>query len=183
MKSLTDYIRVFDNVSVDDWILTEIQALGLQFKPANPAFDLVGHGKYSFLRLEKYKNISNDTFEKLFGPLQMGLVQAFDEYCVDIRECIYSGLNGSESFVLTRYNTGDYVMCHSDYFPLKPRSLSLHLTLNENFTGGELSFFNGQYIIQPKKNQLVIFPANFIFNYEILPITSGERWAAENWTN
>jgi Rps23 Pro-64 3,4-dihydroxylase Tpa1-like proline 4-hydroxylase len=183
MKSLVDYIQVFDDVVVDDWILTEIQSLDSFFTLCDPTLEIKNHGKYNYLKLEKYKSIPDESFEKLFGPLQMGLVQAVDMYSQLVNDFVYSDLSGSESFMLTKYQTGNYVIKHSDYFPIKARSLSLHLTLNEEFDGGEFSFFNGEHIIKPKKNQIIIFPANFIFNYEILPVTTGVRWSAENWTN
>jgi Rps23 Pro-64 3,4-dihydroxylase Tpa1-like proline 4-hydroxylase len=183
MKSLVDYIQIFDNVVVDDWILNEIQSLDSLYIPVDQTLETKNHGKYNYLKLEKYESIPDKSFEKLFGPFQMGLVQAVDMYSRVVNEFVYSDLSGSESFLLTKYQSGDYVVKHSDYFPIKARSLSLHLTLNEEFEGGEFSFFNGEHIIKPKKNQIIIFPANFIFNYEIFPVTSGIRWAAENWTN
>lgn len=183
MKSLVDYIKVFEDVSVDDWILPTIQSLDPLFSIVENNIEIKNHGEYKFLKLEKYKNIPEDIFENLYGSLQMGLVQAVDEYYLQVDEFKYSCLSGSEPFVLTKYTKNDHVIRHSDYFPIRPRSLTMHLTFNNTFTGGEFSFFGGEYTIQPRKNQVIIFPANFVFNYEILPVTSGERWAAENWSN
>lgn len=181
MRQLTEYIKVFD-VNVDDWITTEIQSLFSLYKDVEQGLETKNYGKYKYLVLEKYKEIPESNWEKLHGPLQMGLVQTVDEYKNELDEFKYTGLNGSESFLLTNYSISDYVIQHADYLPIKARSLTFHLTLNDGFTGGEFSFFNGEYKITPKKNQVIIFPTSFIFNYELLPITSGQRWAAENWT-
>ena len=183
MDYLKKYIKVFNDVTVDDWILPEIISLDNLFKEVVPGIDTHSTSKYSFLRLEKYKDLPDEVFEKLFGPLQMGVVQTVDEYSQHHPDFKYDGLNGSESFTLTKYSTGGFFNRRSDYTPVKSRVLSFHLTLNDDYRGGEFSFFDGQYIVPTKKNQVIIFPASFMFNYALLPITEGTRWAAENWTN
>jgi hypothetical protein len=68
----------------------------------------------------------------------------------------------------------------SNYFSF--RRLSMSILLNDNYTGGEFSFFNDQYRISLKKNQAIIFPSNFMFPHQILPVTSGSRWSIVSWT-
>ena len=59
--------------------------------------------------------------------------------------------------------------------------LSYVFFVNENFSGGGLSFPNQRKIIKPKANTLIIFPSNWCFPHEVLPVTRGIRYSAVTW--
>lgn len=50
------------------------------------------------------------------------------------------------------------------------------IQLNDDYEGGEISFFNGNYKIKLKKGMIITFPLNILYDYEILPIFRGERY-------
>jgi predicted 2-oxoglutarate/Fe(II)-dependent dioxygenase YbiX len=62
-----------------------------------------------------------------------------------------------------------------------PRSLSCSFALNDDFGGGDWSFFCGDYALRPPKGSAVLFPSNFLFPHEILEVTGGTRYAVVTW--
>ena len=83
--------------------------------------------------------------------------------------------------MLLRYKTGDYVKKHVDTSSDQHRTLSCSLILNDNYEGGELTFFDGKYKLNPKKGDIVIFPSSFTYPHQVLPVTSGTRYAVITW--
>lgn len=84
-------------------------------------------------------------------------------------------------FELLRYNVGGFYRLHTDSFKRVPRELTFTFTLNEDFEGGEWSFFCGRKILKPPKGSVVAFPSNFMFPHEIMPITKGTRYSIVTW--
>lgn len=86
-----------------------------------------------------------------------------------------------KSFELLRYHTGGFYRRHTDSFKQVPRSLSCSFALNDDFDGGEWSFFCGDYTVRLPKGSVVLFPSNFLFPHEILEITRGTRYSVVTW--
>jgi predicted 2-oxoglutarate/Fe(II)-dependent dioxygenase YbiX len=70
---------------------------------------------------------------------------------------------------------------HVDHVDLHPRVLSCSFILNDNYDGGNFSFFNGEYVIEKKLGSAVIFPSNFCFPHAVTPVTNGDRHAVVTW--
>jgi predicted 2-oxoglutarate/Fe(II)-dependent dioxygenase YbiX len=86
-----------------------------------------------------------------------------------------------QPFELLRYPTGAFYRTHTDSFKKVPRSLSCSFTLNDDFLGGEWSFFGRQYTLRPPLGSVLMFPSNFMFPHEIMPVTGGTRYAVVTW--
>jgi predicted 2-oxoglutarate/Fe(II)-dependent dioxygenase YbiX len=84
-------------------------------------------------------------------------------------------------FELLRYHTGGFYRTHTDSFKRVPRSLTCSFALNDDFAGGDWSFFCGGYTLRPPKGSAVLFPSNFLFPHEILEVTGGTRYAVVTW--
>jgi hypothetical protein len=61
------------------------------------------------------------------------------------------------------------------------RDASLLLYLNQDFTGGELSFPQFNYRYQPVQGDLLFFPSNGHYAHQALPVTSGVRFVIVSW--
>ncbi len=85
------------------------------------------------------------------------------------------------AFELLRYRQGGYYRMHTDSFNRVPRSLSCSFALNDDFEGGALGFFGGEKTLTPDKGAAVLFPSNFLFPHEILPVTQGTRYSVVTW--
>lgn len=87
----------------------------------------------------------------------------------------------NEGYKLIRYEKGDYYRTHVDMGGDRYRSLSIIILLNDDYEGGELSFFHGEYVIRPKKNQAIVFPSTFLYPHEVKEVTSGTRYSVVTW--
>ena len=70
---------------------------------------------------------------------------------------------------------------HVDHFDLHPRVLSCSIILNDDYEGGDFSFFEGEHIIPKKTGSAVVFPSNFCFPHSVTPVTNGDRHAVVTW--
>jgi len=88
-------------------------------------------------------------------------------------------------FRVNRYSSGGFMSEHTDNihhshgqqygFP----QVSALLFLNDNYKGGEFIVAGNKY--ETKMGSGIIFPSNFMFPHEVLPITSGVRYAIITW--
>jgi len=84
-------------------------------------------------------------------------------------------------YELLEYKTGGFYKTHVDSFKGATRSLSCSFILNDNFEGGEFSFFDRMLNYKVEKGSAIIFPANFMYPHEILPVISGTRYSIITW--
>jgi predicted 2-oxoglutarate/Fe(II)-dependent dioxygenase YbiX len=59
--------------------------------------------------------------------------------------------------------------------------VSCSFALNDNYEGGEFSFFDGQIKIKLPKGAALLFPSNFMYPHQILPVTNGTRYSIITW--
>jgi predicted 2-oxoglutarate/Fe(II)-dependent dioxygenase YbiX len=84
-------------------------------------------------------------------------------------------------YELLRYKEGQFYTQHTDSFKARPRAVSCSLALNDDYEGGELGFFDRKMIIKAPKGSAVLFPSNFMYPHEIMPVTKGTRYAIITW--
>ena len=93
----------------------------------------------------------------------------------------YVQIKEDTGYMLLRYKTGDYVKKHVDTSSDQHRTLSCSLILNDDYQGGEISFFDGEVKLNLKKGDLLIFPSSFTYPHQVLPVTSGTRYSIITW--
>jgi predicted 2-oxoglutarate/Fe(II)-dependent dioxygenase YbiX len=84
-------------------------------------------------------------------------------------------------YTLLRYNTGQFYKEHVDHSLTNVRTLSCAIILNDDYEGGEFSFFNNQLKYSLKKGSAILFPSNFMYPHQILPVTKGVRYSIITW--
>ena len=70
---------------------------------------------------------------------------------------------------------------HVDHFDLHPRVLSCSIILNDDYDGGDFSFFEGEHSVPKKKGSAIIFPSTFCFPHAIIPVSNGDRHSIITW--
>lgn len=128
--------------------------------------------------MSKHSNFINDLFKEglqrhavpLFGPL-------------DWFEWPY----------LLRYKPGGKYGAHSDaeqlekatgrYYKAQDRDVSMLLYLNDDYSGGELTFTNLNYTYTPRMGDLVMFPSGTLFKHRARTIDSGRKYALVSWAS
>jgi Rps23 Pro-64 3,4-dihydroxylase Tpa1-like proline 4-hydroxylase len=82
---------------------------------------------------------------------------------------------------LLRYKKGQFYVQHTDSFKAQQRSVSCSFLLNDDYDGGEFAFFDREIMIRGPKGSIVMFPSNFMFPHEIMPVISGTRYSIITW--
>jgi hypothetical protein len=82
---------------------------------------------------------------------------------------------------LLKYKEGQFYTEHTDSFKERQRAVSCSFALNDDYEGGEWAFFGREKIIKVPKGAAVLFPSNFMYPHEILPITNGTRYSVVTW--
>lgn len=93
----------------------------------------------------------------------------------------YSVIQGDSGYTLLRYLEGEFYKEHTDHFLQDPRSVSCSFALNDDYEGGEWGFFNRQIVTKVPKGSAIMFPSNFMYPHEIMPVTNKVRYSIITW--
>jgi Rps23 Pro-64 3,4-dihydroxylase Tpa1-like proline 4-hydroxylase len=105
--------------------------------------------------------------------LESSISNHLDEYCDKY------GIRGimPEQWQLVRYGQGQKFATHLDEDCENPRTVSIIMYLNDDYSGGDLEYIWFDKIYKPKAGDLLIFPSNYIYSHRVNEVTSGTRYA------
>lgn len=180
---LRDYIVVFENIIPEElcsevleeyendknWVNTSVSS-GL--KRDVRRCDAIDMSNASIIQQNPEKRKSID--DKLF--LCAG--KAIDKYNDKFKR---ANIQGDSGYTLLRYQEGEFYSEHTDHFLQAPRIVSCSFTLNDNFEGGEFGFFNRELVYKPPKGSALMFPSNFLYPHEVIPVTKRVRYSVITW--
>ena len=87
-----------------------------------------------------------------------------------------------EGFQLLKYGGGQEYKPHADYAPHIPRYLSALILLNpQDYEGGGTYFVHFDEMIKPDKPSLVLFPSNYAYVHQAMPVVKGTKYAIVTW--
>jgi hypothetical protein len=102
-----------------------------------------------------------------------------------IVECLYDyetrfniRMDYMEEINYIKYGIGQHFKQHGDDGFSYSSTVSTVAYLNDDYEGGELAFNNLGFKIKPKIGDIILFPSNFIFMHEALPVKSGVKYSA-----
>lgn len=84
-------------------------------------------------------------------------------------------LSYSHMYRLMCYEEGGWIHPHVDWNPFVVGSCTFNL--NNDYEGGEFSFFNGKYTYKLDIGDALIFPASPFWVHEIKTVTKGKRYS------
>jgi hypothetical protein len=102
-------------------------------------------------------------------------LDTFESFHTKYRECLMY----SHMYRLLKYDTGAKIHPHTDHDPFVYGSCTFNL--NDDYTGGDFSFWNGKHKIKLGKGDALIFPADHFWVHEVLPIESGLRYSTNSF--
>ena len=181
---LEDFIHVFDDVMPEhlcDSILKE-------YKDSNQWQDTV----LSSGEIDKsYRNscqismssdfIINENYElrkSLDESIFVSVSNIKNRYS-DIHPSFYTEID--TGYQLIRYKEGEFFREHTDSYGGEHRTLSCSIQLNEDYDGGEFAFFDREIMIRSKKGSAIVFPSNFMYLHEVMPVIRGTRYTIMTW--
>ena len=184
MKNINDYIVTFDEVITDalcDAILEEFSDETEWQKT------VIGNGKvndkirsaetvvlsYPHI-IEKNLKVRAKLDKYVFASAGFAIKKYNEKFPLALIE-------EDSGYELLRYKEGQFYTTHTDSFKAKPRAVSCSFILNDDYEGGEFAFFDRELIYNLKKGSCIMFPSNFIYPHEIMPVTSGTRYSIVTW--
>jgi len=181
MYQLIEYIQTYNNVldSDDlDLILSESKASS-DWQEARIAIKNEPHSgaENHDMRKSGLLKVTNDY--KCYQLLHDKNEEVAEEYCNRFPACRLFMSYGHE---VLRYDKGGFFKIHTDSYASQPRTMSMIYLLNDDYEGGEIAFFQGQYTIKPKAGSCVVFPSNFMYPHEIKEVLDGTRYSIVSWS-
>lgn len=89
-----------------------------------------------------------------------------------------------QGYQFLTYNVGQFYAEHLDVGHDSGsmfRVVSASIWLNSEYEGGEMSFFNGKYTVRCPAGSVLVFPSNYLYPHQILPVTKGVRHSIVTW--
>jgi predicted 2-oxoglutarate/Fe(II)-dependent dioxygenase YbiX len=184
MKNINDYILTFDGVITDalcDAILEEFSD-EIEWQKT-----VIGNGKvddkirtaetvvisYPHV-IEKNPKVRAKLDKYVFASAGL----AIKKYNEKFPHC---NIEQDSGYELLRYKEGQFYTAHTDSFKDCPRAVSCSFALNNDYEGGEFAFFDRELVYNLKKGSCIMFPSNFMYPHEIMPVTSGTRYSIVTW--
>jgi predicted 2-oxoglutarate/Fe(II)-dependent dioxygenase YbiX len=124
--------------------------------------------------IQKNKDIRHGLDNAIFD----GASKCIKEYNTKFSHCHIEEDSGYE---LLKYPEGCFYKEHTDSFKARPRAVSCSFILNDNFEGGEFAFFNKELVYKLEKGDALMFPSNFMYPHEVIPVTKGVRYSIVTW--
>ena len=124
------------------------------------------------INLEHRTALDNQLFH-IAGKVIKDYTQKFGSFTIE----------KDEGYTLLRYETGQFIKTHIDdgETDFNRRKVSCSFALNDEYTGGEFSFFNGEHTLKLDKGSILLFPSTFVYPHEILEVKSGTRYSIVTW--
>jgi len=183
-RNIKDFIKVFDDaipLDLCDRIIDEYK------NDSNWQSAQVGSGVVNDM-VRRVKNIKIDEPFNIYKNIDKRQKLSFEMtevmfYAIQRYRKVAPAMNADSNsgYDLLRYDPGDFYEEHTDSFISIPRHVSCSFHLNDDYEGGEFAFLNREFKIKAKKGSLVMFPSNFMFPHEILPVTKGTRYSIITW--
>lgn len=184
MKNIKDYIVVLDNVLTNDLCDAILKEFGNEEEWEKT---VVGSGvidnnirtaetiaiSYPYV-IEKNLKVRQKLDKYIFASAGL----AIQKYKEKFPLCHIEEDSGYE---LLRYKEGQFYIQHTDSFKARPREISCSFALNDDYEGGEWGFFDREMIVKAPKGSAVLFPSNFMYPHEIMPVTKGTRYSIITW--
>lgn len=92
----------------------------------------------------------------------------------------YLALSKDEGYAVLRYREGQHYREHVDMMD-KPRVVACSLILNDDYEGGEVTFFDGTFTPVVKAGDVLMWPSNFMYPHAVNKVTQGVRYSLVTW--
>jgi predicted 2-oxoglutarate/Fe(II)-dependent dioxygenase YbiX len=185
-NKLEDFVEVFDDIMPDevcDLILNEYSQCS-EWQEAKISNNVVNSDvrNCNVIPISEDSVISNNyNFRKeIDNFVYESISYAKNKYMEK-----YKSLNVFEDtgYNLLRYDENQFYAQHtdSDYENVPNRVIACSIQLNDDYEGGEFAFFNREMLIRSKKGSIIMFPSNFMYPHEIMPVIKGTRYSITTW--
>jgi predicted 2-oxoglutarate/Fe(II)-dependent dioxygenase YbiX len=184
MKNINDYIVTFDGVITDalcdavinefsnkeEWVKTVIGDGRVDDKIRTAETIILSYPHV----IEKNPKVRAKLDKYVFASAGLAIKKYNEKFPLAL-------IQEDSGYELLRYKEGQFYIQHTDSFKDRPRAVSCSFILNDDYEGGEFAFFDRELKYKPKKGSCIMFPSNFMYPHEIMPVTSGTRYSIITW--
>ena len=183
MKELKDYIVIMNNIMpppVVDAVLAEYKNCDVWINATVKSGENLNVRNCQAIGISFSSIIekNQETRQKLDQELFTCAAKAIQEYNKQFSHC---NIEQDSGYNLLKYEVGGFYTTHTDSFKDRPRAVSCSFALNDDYEGGEFAFFGRELVYNLKKGSCIMFPSNFMYPHEIMPVTSGTRYSIVTW--
>lgn len=177
-KNLKDHIHVIDDVLSEDFCDLIVN----RYLNSNEWSDSQVGVEGNVDKLIRNCKIINITLDSNSKDIDNQLFLSVDKIFKYLAEnYIHLSLKQDSGYEILKYTEGGFYTEHVDSFEGHYRVMSCSICLNDDYEGGEFSFFGHSLNYKPKKGSAIVFPSNFMFPHQILPVTKGTRYSVITW--
>jgi predicted 2-oxoglutarate/Fe(II)-dependent dioxygenase YbiX len=182
-KKLEDYIYIVKNalsLNLCDEILSEFKNSD-EWQDSHVARGLDKNIRNCQTIGISFSNViqnNSDVRHRLDNAVFDSAAKCIQEYNNKFPQCKIEEDSGYE---LLRYAEGCFYTEHTDSFKERPRAVSCSFILNDDFEGGEFAFFDKELVYKLEKGDALMFPSNFMYPHEVMPVTNGTRYSIVTW--
>jgi len=182
---LEDYIKVLENaipdalcarilaeyVNSQEWVETHVGQVNVINKKVRSA-----------TAISLSSNIIMDANPEVRHGLDKELFQCAESVISRYKELYpLAEIEEDSGYELLRYREGQFYTQHTDSFKAIPRAVSCSFALNDDYDGGEWGFWDRKLTVRVPKGAAIMFPSNFMYPHEIMPVTKGVRYSVITW--
>lgn len=121
---------------------------------------------------EERKRLDDEMFEVVQNLIRL-YQESHPDFELEIQE--------DSGYELLKYEEGDFYVEHTDSFKEQPRALTVIVSMNNAYEGGEVALFNRELVYKLDAGDVLMFPSNFMYPHEIMPVKSGTRFSMITW--
>lgn len=125
---------------------------------------------------EVNKNIRDAKIAKMPEDFYHNLDKLIDPYIKKYAKDNNINILKRINYVVTKYSKGQFFKEHTDTTKEFPRKISAILYLNDNYTGGTITFTKFNKTFKPNANSLFIFPSSEYFSHSADPVIDGIKY-------
>jgi hypothetical protein len=131
---------------------------------------------FKFKKTDLQQDFSEESLnlQSLWQDIYDVQVEAVNDYRRDYN---IADLKYWEAFNFIKYGPGQHFMEHHDHGFSYNCTVSLVAYVNDDYEGGELYFRLQDLKIKPKAGDLFIFPSNFMYPHQAMPVHSGTKYS------
>lgn len=179
----SDYIKVYENIidpelcdqlinefSEDEWVDSKLANEQVNTKIRNC--------KSIHLSTDEFIDRNRKTRKILDEKIYKSASDAITKYKEEFSDLEISSDTG---YTMLKYDEGGFYIQHIDSYKQEPRVVSCSFILNDDYEGGEFAFFDRKLKYKLKKGSVLMFPSNFMFPHEIMPVINGTRYSIITW--
>jgi hypothetical protein len=156
------FVKKSENVSVDT-LVRNTKTIGVDYSGKIKDVQVTNMASLFFTNL-------NNLFFEHFDPIEKDYMSSFG-----------ISTDWHDVYGILKYGEGQFFKNHIDDHTDYHRRISTLYYLNENYSGGEISFPRFNITLKPKANQMILFPSTYVYNHSVSPVTEGDRYAVVSW--